>query len=480
MRIKTNVSKGVAALGLLALPVVSLFGSSLPASAKDIEVANTNALKEALKTVKSGDVLNLSTKISTDWAGSDGFVIKLPEGVTLNGNGVTLYSPIDVTGDNVTVKNVVLVGSGADDAKNHVSGVHIDKGVSGVTVQDSTISKYFRGVSTDDKSDSSDITVKGNTFNGNSDNDVTIWASKGDKYTVSGNKGTNVLQVRGSDASNKLTGVKIENNTVTVTKNTTAIMSVYTKGTSILGNVIDGTNATGALVSLSGADDLQFNGNKLTGGAYGVSATLTYFGKYTTTNKAVTDYAPVKNISFADNTVKGSTKAGVRLNVFDGATFATGNSGNVIESKGNAIQIASQSFKADNTNKGSLVIEKGNNLTGAKAIAADADAKFDKATSKLVVNKGAILNGKTGSEADLADQIDIPAAAGLSVEYTTTPSDNTTDKEVTKPNENKKTEATAPNTGAQNVINVVLGASALAAIAAAGAFVSGKFAKNNR
>lgn len=470
MKISSKFGTSATVFGLLALPVVSLFGSSLTASAKDIEVTNSKALAEVLKTVAKGDVLNLSTKEGKDWAGSTGLTITLPEGVTLNGNGVTLHAPIKVTGDNVKISNVKLQGSQAA----NVPGVSIHSGADNVTVDGSTITNYFRGVSTVDNGNNTGIHVTGNTFSSNSDNDVLIWASAGNDYVVSDNTSTKPLQVRGNTADKKLTGVRIQNNKSTIEKNVTAIMSVYTDGALITGNTVDGTKATGALVSLSGADNLQFNGNTLTGGAYGVSATLTYRGKFNSSNPQVTDYAPVKNITFADNAITGSTKAGVRLNVFDGAKFAAGNE---IESKGNAIQLASQSFKADNANKGSLVIEKGNTLTGAKAIAADADAKFD-ATAKLDINKAAVLNGKTGNEADLTKQLDIPEVAGLKVSFTTTPeSDN--NQEVTKPSNDKKNVA-APNTGAANVIATVLGASTVAALALAGAVVAGKFAKTNR
>lgn len=473
MQTKSNISRGAVAMSLLALPVAML-GGSLTASAKDIEITNSKALAEALKTVAKGDVLNLLTKEGKDWAGSTGLAITLPEGVTLNGNGVTLHAPIKVAGDNVTINNVVLQGSDSDKSSN-VRGISIENGADNVTIADSTVKSYFRGVSTDDNSSHNDIRITGNTFDNNRDNDVLVWANGGNSYEVSGNTATNVLQVRGNSDKERLSGVKISKNTVTVSGNATAIMTVYTNGAEVSGNTVNGAAAKGALVSLSGANDLKFVGNTLTGGGFGVSATLTYRGKYGNETAQVTDYAPVRNITFTGNTITGSTNAGVRFNAFDGATFAQGNT---VESKGNAIQIVSQSFKADNTNKGELLIDRGNKLTGAKAVAADQSAKFDKKTSKLVISEAAVLNGKTGNAATLAGEVEIPTSADLAVEYKAVDGD----KEVTEPvetNETKKADVTAPNTGTQNVVNAVLVASTVAAMAVAGAFVCGKLAKDN-
>lgn len=453
MSSKSKLGTGVAVLGLLALPVVSLFGGSLTAHAA-----------EALPAAKGGTITLDASKTY------DGFTLQA--NTNLVGNGAKITGPVIIAGSNVTIDSVKMDGDTDPDSKvttpNSKSGITIANKVSNVKVTKSEISNFNRGVSADSGSNSN-IHVIGNTFSGNVDNDVIVVSDGGDTFEITGNHGTKPLQVRGKTNDKRVTGVKIEGNTVNVKNNDTAIMNAFSNGANITDNIVKAANSTNALVSLSGANDITFGGNTITGGRFGVSVTMNLLGK------GHGDFGSVKNIKFTDgNKITGSEKFGVRLSGFDGATF-TGS--NTIQSAGDALLIASASDGMDATNRGVLSIGAGTNLEGAKAIAFDPSAKFDNKTSKFLIDTKAVFNGKSG-EKELAKQIDLTGVTGLNVQYVTTPTNPTTpeDKPVTKPNDDKKADnkVAAPNTGAQNIMVAVVTSAIVAAIAGGAAIATRK------
>lgn len=151
MRIKGKLSSSAAILGLLALPVVSLFGSSLTANA----ATALPAVKDGKITLQKGETYDGST---------------IPAGTELVGNGATINGKVTLGGDKIKIDNVNFQGNGSDfaiyannDAQNvTISNVNF-KGYGGKHTIELVGHKNYSGLTidnvTDDNHPNNNVTI---------------------------------------------------------------------------------------------------------------------------------------------------------------------------------------------------------------------------------------------------------------------------------------------------------------------------------
>lgn len=214
--------------------------------------ADFTTIQEAINKATAGDAINVA-------AGTYAETLTVNKSVTIDGGGATITAPVIVTADNVTLTNLIFSGNLGSSA---VINLDTDTAHSGITISNNhftdSITTYYVIRAGDYKTN---LAITGNTFTGSTagtDNALIFLGSGGSDINISDNTFSAfpstysifVIQHNGKhngDETARTTGLAINNNNI---------------------NFTDYTNADGAEgISVRYADNVQVNGNTLTGSA---------------------------------------------------------------------------------------------------------------------------------------------------------------------------------------------------------------------
>lgn len=443
--------KGLAA-GVLALGIAAIAPFASNVNAADIK-ATPDTLANVLKTAQNNDIVTLA---SGEYKGSYG----IPAGVTVKGesrDGV-LVTRFNVSSDKVTITNLTMAGE--NDSAIAVSGKASNLHVSEVTFKDA----YNRAIN-GYVEDLGKTEITGNKFNGvtygSGDNhDIYLVAKKSTSVVVSGNQFKGVVQVRGVNGDNRVSGVVYDRNNWFKENypsgEGTSLMIMYNKDTKITNNTFDVEKKSGAVIALQGGNsNITIDTNEVDGGSQGIS---------TNTSSWATDGAVSDNIVISNNTISNQVLAGI---VANGGNTGLTLRGNVISKPGYyGVYIGREKPELTNSN----TVLEGNTITGAKLYAMYVDNTSIKNGEKVVVKDGNKFenNGADFSKNALVDdqrKADVPGKTDKPSGDNGNNSNN-----ANQPGANNNAEgAKAPNTGAANVLTALVALTTVSALAISGA-----------
>lgn len=284
MRIKGKFNSSAAILGLLALPVVSLFGGSLNVNAVNIDKDNN-------VTVKKGEIFD--------------------------GEGKT-YNSITVVGSDTTIENAVL----SSDSSLYL--IRLTGDVSHTTIDNIKLEKGAGyGIKLDKESNLSDSQINNISF-GDLQVDMSLnGAAKTSNVWITNNTFNNPSQVYGK-ADDPITGLNIEGNTFNFAKGSGPMLTVWNaNNTKIKRNHFVGPkegNVANAISIVGATDPLWISGNDFSSN---IDTGIRFVARNSTKFEEPT--VPSSNVTITGNTsgsdkdfvqiMSGSVKAGETSNI---------------------------------------------------------------------------------------------------------------------------------------------------------------------